>query len=163
MRAAQIGQFAARLPAGFEFFAGRCIRWGFTTRTDLPVDEADCLAYAIASGGLRIPGFSKRVRAVCRSGFIYYLVEDTEDEPALPADWMTSCEVDGAHLHSPRWVGRQRLAFEQRVLAERVGAPAPWLDELDWSRYEPRTLGWKMIDSPPLPEAFGGVVQEFNL
>lgn len=160
LNAAQFGQFAGSLPAGFEFFAGCHIRWGISTREDLPASHAERLASSLASGGVKIPGVSKRVRAVCSGGFVFFVIEEAVGgEPTLPADWMTSCEVEGDQPQSPRWIGRQRLAFERLARAKRVGAPAPWLGNLDWSRYERRAFGLKLIDSPHLPEVFSGPSQ----
>ena len=87
LNAAQIGQFAAPLPAGLEFFAGRHIRFGITTRVDLSASYAERLASLLASGGVKFPGVSKRVRAVCSSGFVFFVIEGAVGrEPTLPGD-----------------------------------------------------------------------------
>lgn len=116
LNSAQIGQFAPQLPSGFDFFAGRHIRWGITTRVDLPRGDTERLAYSLASKGVRIPGVSMRVSAVCWRGIIFFVIEKAVGgEPTLPADWMTSCEVDGNQPQTPRWIGRQPLAFERQL------------------------------------------------
>jgi hypothetical protein len=157
LRSAQIGMFAAELPGGFEFFAGRQAWLGLGRRLDLPIEEAERLVDALASGGVRIPGVSLHLRAVGWQSCVFFVVTPAaRDEPLLPADWMTTLELAGDEPRRPYWIGRQRLDFERFASKDPRGGSAPWLDDLDWSRYERRGFGWKLIDSPPLPTFLSG-------
>jgi hypothetical protein len=156
LRSAQIGKFALYLPFGFEFFAGQQVWMGITDYSALPSGTADRLALDLARGGVRVPKASFRFRAVGRKGCVFFVVEPAQgDEPSLPAEWLTSWEIAGVDHLRPWWVGSRRRASKSHGTTSQSEASMR-LEQIDWSLYEERDYGWKLSDSPPLPEAFSG-------
>lgn len=159
LRVTQIGRFALYLPPDFELFAGQQAWMGITQYSTLPPSAADRLALALAQGGIRVPGRSWRFRAVGRAGCVFFVVEPAAgDEPTLPVDWLATWEVEGVERRQPWWVGERRRASQQYSTSSQIKADSS-LEQIDGSLYERRAYGWKLRDSPPLPEVFSGSIQ----
>lgn len=154
LQSVETGLFALALPGELAFFSGRLARLGLSLPGGASAHDAERAAAALGDRGVRVPGSGWRLRAVGRRGHVFFVVDEAAgDEPLLPLDWLACCEIDGEEAERPWWIGRTRFACERQWRLERRGGAPAWWGAIDWSRYERRALGWKLIDAPPLSVA----------